>query len=143
MLSHMDDGHQTSPEDVTQPTESPQPPLPDKVPKPLTADKTVTPASLPVDDYDKQLEKDKQTIRKLGIAAAVVAIIMIGLFVGLIFTVSGAYTAKNATNKSGGDSSTSNVNLTPTEKNPAATGNASASAEGSYCSNAINATLSC
>lgn len=141
MLSHMDDGHQTSPDpkNATQPTPTPQPPVSDAAPSP----KAVVPVSPAAAEYDEQLKKDKQTLRRLGIVAAVIAIIMVVIFVGLIFAVSGAYTAKNANGKSSGGSNTTSGSLVPTEKNPAATGNASASAEGNYCSNAINATLSC
>lgn len=102
-------------------------------------------------DNEVSDERAKKAMRNIFIIVAAIVIIGIAFFISLIMATSEAYNTKAAASKSsGGSSSTGSYSEVPsgngsaskTSPNPA-TGSASIGTEGKYCSNPVNAALSC
>jgi hypothetical protein len=154
MLNRMDDQHSASAlhkrvslgAPVTRPPQSPVRPIAaSPAPNPPEPPAAVVAADDTMSTYNEHDQKIVFYARMIALGFVIVGILVI---MGIAIAVSQAATTKMSNSKSSGTSNTTNQNeeLLPSSSsggtNPA-TGNASVGNEGAYCSNAINAALSC
>jgi hypothetical protein len=137
-LNHTDASHTTSPMPHSQSSDSQLPSIPTIVPSEYT-------------NGEVSEERAQKGMRNVIIVVVAVVIIGLAFFISLIVATSEAYNTKDAASKSGGGSSSigsysegpsGKNSISKTSPNPA-TGSASIGAEGKYCSNPVNAVLSC
>jgi hypothetical protein len=127
-------GHPSTATAHAQTNEAPSSPIP---PVPTISSKL----DLKIAAEDEHTDK---LIRRIIVGVVIVIIVGLVLFVGLLTVISKAYPTKDAQGASNSSSGAlGNENGSSSSSANPATGNASVGAEGQYCSNAINAALSC